>query len=368
MTQIMIDWISARVPCRHLEPITGGRVLKLTAEGEKVWEVATSFELQGSYDSSILLRTCGFDEDRSGVMLEISGNPTKWLQGHNLFGGFSQPGPLIEAFMYQICDMLPELQPTAHEIKLWLGGSVELTRVDLTQMYCLDSRASVRSWIRAAEFGANLRNRGRGTLAKHGTLYFGQHSRRWSLKIYSKGDELEAGGKHTLSKKVENPELLQAYADKALRVEAVLRSMDLKRRGINYAYNWNEDTGMQILNTIIEGLSMSDHLTLPFDIAEKMPVNHLAVYNLWRAGHDLRTLYSKPTFYRHRKTMLQYGIDIAVVQRPSEQRENVVPLIRVLEAKPMEPPAWAHGTKALIGMTELQNMRKNSQLRLVRAA
>ena len=50
MTTIMIDWITARVPCFHPEPILGGRVLKLSPEGEKVWEVATRLEVVGSHE------------------------------------------------------------------------------------------------------------------------------------------------------------------------------------------------------------------------------------------------------------------------------------------------------------------------------
>jgi hypothetical protein len=37
-----------------------------------------------------------------------------------------------------------------------------------------------------------------------------------------------------------------------------------------------------------------------------------AVFELWRSGKDLRSIYPKPTFYRHRSAILAVlGVDIA---------------------------------------------------------
>jgi II/X family phage/plasmid replication protein len=66
-------------------------------------------------------------------------------------------------------------------------------------------------------------------------------------------------------------------------------------------------------------------------------------YQSWEAGNDLRQTLSRPTFYRYRKALLPYGVDIATIL-PKEV-SNVVPLYRVLEAKPAPIPDWAYGTK-----------------------
>jgi len=362
VTTTMIDWISARIPCYHAEPIIGGRVLKLTPEGEKLWEVATRLEVAGSYESNLLVRTYGVGLDGEGVILEISGNPTKWLQGHNLFGGFSAPGLLIEALMHRLCQVLPDLQPTAHNHRQWADGRFELSRIDLTWMLQLDSRGSVRAWLRAAERSAYLKQRGRGTLTKNGTLYFGQHSRRWALKFYSKGDELEAGKGHGLSDQLERHEDLLSYADRMLRCELVMRGMELRRRGLRWAFDWSDTTGWQLLKGIVQGLNMSDQITLPTATLENLPPRLFAVYHLWLDGHDIRAMYPKPTFYRYRKQLLPLGIDLAI-QQPHEDRSNVVPLIRVLEAVPVGPPDWAYGTPLLVGPSDLIKARSRFQQR-----
>ncbi len=381
MTTIMIDWITALVPCFHPEPILGGRVLKLSPEGEKVWEVATRLEVAGSHETNLLIRTHGTGLNGEGVMLEISGNPTKWLQGHNLFGGFAAPGALVEALMYRLCGVLPGLQPTARNHRQWADGGIELLRVDLTQMFQLDSRGSVRAWIRAAEHSAYLKHRGRGSLTKNGTLYYGKHSRRWSLKFYSKGDELEAGKGHGLPEKrpatyenvmagichglsdlLERRSDLLNYADRALRCELVMRGMELKRRGLRWCFDWSDTTGAELLNGIVQGLEMSDQLTLPATALEKLPPRLRAFYEAWVNGVDLREILPKNTFYRYRRQLLPLGVDLAIRQ-PHEDRSNVVPLIRVLEAVPMEPPAWAYGTPLLVGPADLIEARSRFQQR-----
>lgn len=107
---------------------------------------------------------------------------------------------------------------------------------------------------------------------------------------------------------------------------------------------------------------MSDQLTLPTTALENLPPRLVAVYHLWQEGHDIRAMFPKPTFYRYRKGLLPLGVDLAVRQ-PHEDRSNVVPLIRVLEAVPMEPPAWAYGTSLLVGPADLIEARSRFQQR-----
>lgn len=362
MTAIMLDWITARVPCDHLEPILGGRVLKISPEGQKVWEVATRLEVIGSYDTNLYLRTIGVDDKQHGLMLEISGNPTKFLQGHNLFGGLLLPSLLIEVLMPRLCELLPSLSPSAFNFKQWQQGAFELLRVDLTAMYQLESRASVRAWLRAAEHLAYLKNRGRGSLVRNGTLYFGQHSRRWSLKLYSKGDELEAGKEHQISEKIPNRDNLLLYADCALRCELVIRSMELKRRGLRLAANWVDDTAFSLLRDVIQGLSMNESFSIPVADLDSFPARLRLAYQSWLSGVDLRSVLSRPTFYRYRSSLLPYGIDIAVTRHTAD-RSNVIPLIRVLEAVPMSPPDWARGTSLLVDHSDVLRAREARKLK-----
>ena len=51
------------------------------------------------------------------------------------------------------------------------------------------------------------------------------------------------------------------------------------------------------------------------------------------------------TYYRYRKELLEFGIDIANVQDVDKPLDNVVPLVRVLEALPASIPDWAYEKK-----------------------
>jgi II/X family phage/plasmid replication protein len=347
MTTTFLDWFKGRLPCYHPELIDGGRVLKVLPDGTKEWEIAAPLAVIGSHDSSIRIRSYGIEPGGPGTVLEIDGNPTKWLQGHNVFGGFTTPAAMVAAFMPILCHLLPDLlQPTVEDRRRWVAGEFQVARADVTRMLELPSRADVRCWLRSAEHCAYMKHRGRGTLTKNGTLYIGQHSRRWALKFYSKGDELDSGKGHGLHDDLEFQQQLRGFADNKLRMELVLRAMELKRRGLDFAANWLDTTGAELLNAICEGLTMSDMVSLPTAALENLKPRLVAVYHLWREGHDLRAMYPSKTFYRYRGQLLPLGVDISIRQ-PHEDRSNVVPLVRVLEAIPCGPPEWARGTSLL---------------------
>jgi II/X family phage/plasmid replication protein len=73
----------------------------------------------------------------------------------------------------------------------------------------------------------------------------------------------------------------------------------------------------------------------------KMPKHLQLSYKNWRDGVDLRQFLNKPTFYRHRKQLLDYGIDISAPHLTPEQN-NVVPMMRIIEAVPVAIPSWAY--------------------------
>jgi II/X family phage/plasmid replication protein len=119
-------------------------------------------------------------------------------------------------------------------------------------MWNLPIRADVRSWLRAAEFQSKSRH-GR-PVTRGGTLYFGQHSRGWSIKFSSKGGELDATGKsHRLPNEILDRDNLMKWADNKLRGELMLRSIQLKELELDRASNWTETTPIEHLMTHIEG-------------------------------------------------------------------------------------------------------------------
>ncbi|MED5723852.1 phage/plasmid replication protein, II/X family, partial [Enterobacter hormaechei] len=120
---------------------------------------------------------------------------------------------------------------------------------------------NAKAWIRQAEQYATFSHRGRGQIAKGSTLYFGKNSRRSALKFYPKGEEFK---KHAHPDFLLNPSLLD-YANKSLRAEVVIRSMELKRLNLNLVKNWDTDTCSDIVNDFLKRLNMSEVRITPFE-------------------------------------------------------------------------------------------------------
>jgi II/X family phage/plasmid replication protein len=217
----------------------------------------------------------------------------------------------------------------------------------VTQSFHLGSRGEVLAWLRSAEQTAHLSHRGRGQLVKGSTLYFGKQSRRWSLKLYSKGQEIIAKG-HGQDSILDLPHAI-AWADCTLRAELTLRSMELKRMQLSIGKDWIHQDGVpsevtaQLLRDRFGGMTMTTTTRIGADtLATFRPALRAAVA-AWEAGHDLRAMFAKATFYKFRAELLPHGIDIATLV-PRDAISNVVPLFKTLEAMPVGVPDWAQGT------------------------
>lgn len=330
----MIDWVTGTFQCDHdPEKLNNGRVFSMNPDGEIEWHCEKVLNVEGSYSSNIQIKSAS---DRT---IWFSGNPVKFLQGHNIFGTDD-----IVYLLGRFFDALLKidslgLKPTDSQYERVMAGDVQLTRVDVNQSWLLNSKSDVLSWIRAAGNCARLKHRGAGQFAGD-TLYFGKNSRRWSVKCYSKGHELTVKGRG-LHADIAHP-LLSDYAEKALRLELVMRSMHLKDCMLNIACNWLPETSKMLLcSTVLDNLEITDNMTIQDEILTQLPPRMRLLYQSWRNGDDLRSMFSKSSFYRFRAQMLPYGIDIAMIQE-TDSKSNVVPLIRYLEAIPAGVPDWAY--------------------------
>jgi II/X family phage/plasmid replication protein len=340
----VIDWVSLVMPFRHQEAITGGHVLSIKPTGEVDWQCSKRATVEGSFSTGLQLRTCTHTADPC-THLELSGNPVKFFQGHNLWGT-DDAAALAVATIRAVAALL-RLPVHPDDEAAWLAGRYQFTRIDVTQSFHLDNLAQVIAWLRSAEQTAHLSHRGRGQLVKGSTLYFGKQSRRWSLKLYAKGQEIRAKG-HGQESILALPAAV-AWAERTLRAELTLRSMELKRQGLSMGSDWMHHDGVpsevtaQLLRDRFGGMTMTTTTRLDAETRDSLRPALRAALAAWEAGNDLREIYPRPTFYRHRAALLPHGIDIAT-RLPSEAVSNVVPLFKCLEAVPVGVPDWADGT------------------------
>jgi II/X family phage/plasmid replication protein len=201
----------------------------------------------------------------------------------------------------------------------------------------------VKAWIRAA--GEVARGRLKAKSWQGQTLYMGHGSRRRTVKIYCKGDEIEA---HKLSQDfdADNYKALVKYADNILRCEVTYRGLELKRLDMEHGTAWDAKAVADMYWKGLACMELPENLTLPDETVAGLPGRLQGVYLMWASGKDIRQTFPKRTFYRYRSELLKATegkVDISIQQRKAETN-NVVPLWRYLYAEPAGVPDWAIGT------------------------
>jgi II/X family phage/plasmid replication protein len=342
----MIDWVKAIVPWRHGTPLNSGQIISVNPDGSIEWSTAKRLCVRGSYEQTIQLLTDTESWDPVDQLyrnLIIDGNPVKFFQGHNLWGTDDLIG-LMSEVVHLLCTVLamPILDTDWDMI---INGYYKLNRVDSTVMLNLGNNADVEAALYSLERTGYMPYKGQSVMKK-GTVYFGPNSRRESLKLYNKLTEINAKG-HTLPPELAAlPELLK-WVEGKLRVENTLRAMELNDRGLALAANWNETIPQEVVLTSLAKLNMSENYTLTPKALKALPPRLVAVYHLWKEGHDMKKMYPRKTFYRYRKQLQENArIDIAVKQgnRP-EPAPNVIEFRRVLSPTLVTGiPDWANGT------------------------
>ena len=330
----MIDWVTAIVPCSNLnmDKLNDGYICKINRDGDTEWSKEISRSVPGSYDSSLRI---GSHPLSSGPHIRLDGNPAKWLQGHNLFGSNNLIG-LINAVMNQLTVIL-DFNPSEEDKYCWESGFFHLNRVDCAEMWDFPSMEDVKAWLNVAQFQSKSRH-GR-PLMTGGTLYFGKNSRRYSQKFYCKGEEIRVRG-HQISDEIPKYEKLINFAQNKLRYELVLRAPKLKDLDLNYAGAWKIDTPQSLLKSFLNKLDLADQFRLTGDKFKFLKPRHQMALKAWENGVNLKEILPKNTFYRYRRELLKYEIDISVSKRYPEK--NIISVRKILEKNFVPIPKWAY--------------------------
>lgn len=327
----MIDWVTAKLPCRN--DLKTGCVAKLDAIGNVEWLSQSWLPVEGSHSSNFMVKSITPDT------IQVSGNPAKWLQGHNLFGT-NDLRLLMWRFFSGLYETMAEegLNPTIDQLDRIRDGKYSVSRIDINETWHLPTQGDVKAWIRAAGDKISMPYRGKGVYSGD-TLYWGKGSKYYYLKCYSKGDEISSK-KSNYPDQLRTPQMLE-YADKALRIELTLCSKALREFHLNQPCIWTPDMPKMLLLDTVRKLEMSNNFKLSSDIVRNLPTGLRLAYLAWFNGEDLRAVLPKNTFYRYRRKLKEYDVDIALVRDLDKVADNVIPLIRVLEAEPVGIPDWA---------------------------
>lgn len=349
----MIDWVTAVIPVRH-EVIHGGISFKTCREGAVISERLEKLTARGSYDASIQIRTNRIHADGQGCEIYLDGNPSKFLQGHNVIGS-DDVCYLVAESVKRIFDS--ENTPLDDfSYRAMLNGGFILKRVDINYSYELPSFSDVMAWISAASVQSRLPFRGKPRFFDS-SIYWGLGSSTWHIKAYSKFNEIINGRKKSqkLPPELANSPLLP-FAENKLRIELQLRK-ELGRIALKkfnkdefYAYNCTNEFINEIFNDYVGRIEMNGNITFTDKDLNKLPPRLRMTVVGWRAGYDMKSELPRNTFYRHRKEIMRLAdIDISLpcvgAKAPTN---NVVPFVRPLLAKPAEIPETLN--KYVIGL------------------
>ncbi|MDE2354842.1 MAG: hypothetical protein KGL17_07450 [Betaproteobacteria bacterium] len=316
---MQIDWISAitATPPELWPGYTSGQRLKVDPDGQVVEVKPSMHQVEDADPSSS--RNFTVWTPNPGT-LYLSGNPVKLLQGHNLWGSLDAFGLYFEAgsFIRQHAGLFPG--PNTWEACQFTAP--RFTRLDLTRSYRFASQGEADDYIRYIAGNARSRH-GAATLVGGTTAYFGQHSRRWTLKVYAKWHEIvQEVRKHarsTFSRRGHQvPAELADWARGVVRFEFTLRGPELE--DVPASDLASPEYLRSLWQQYFDRITMTENTTMntasPLLEADINP-RLRGVLALWRTGEDLRRVYPKVTFYRYRKELIDcLGIDINVPPAP----------------------------------------------------
>ena len=358
----MIDWLVCVVPLLH-DRINTGRMLAIDEDGQMKWTKEIKTSLEGTYSSNLQVVSNGCDENHKDLATHIyfSGNPNKFLAGHNVVGStdiikltlftvirivklaIAPNQAQIEGSFCPISYYDGRMIPlTEFELKRILNGDFEVKLFDYNEYRQLPSQQDVELFINSFEYHArSLRERAE---RKDNTVYLQKRSRKWALKIYSKYNELLTGNKnHKLPNELESTPLL-SFTHAKLRLE--IRFLQEVKTIAKKYFNSDKLLGKHLEPAFIRFLfaeywgriKMNGQLELHNDDLEQLPTKLRAVHELWASGKDLKKLYSRATYYRHKADLLKHGIDISLRPVDLNKTNNVIPFVRIISAEPVIIP------------------------------
>lgn len=341
----MIDWITCVIPVQH-KIIMGGGYINHDSDGEVISHGLKKAQFRGTYESSIQVKTQQLSEcGNYGAELYLDGNPSKFLQGHNVVG----TDDIITLVLLTVEHILNSHGQQLDELsrRRILAGDFALYRVDINYSYELNSYSDVSAWIQAASVQSKTRH-GKPQLVKS-TLYWGKGSTVWMMKAYSKFEELTTAKKRQrLPKELVNTPLLP-FSENKLRLELQLRK-ELKKIAQQqhstekfYAKYLPPSRCREIFNDYLERIEMANNFSVKDATLLDLPSALRGTYEIYRQGFDVKSMMSKPTFYRHRRQLIELiDVDISLPRTDVSERSNVVALVRPLEAKPVAIPDDLH--------------------------
>ena len=322
-----VDYLTIRqdYPEGGLPILNGGRVIRIDADGEIDYSLDARLGLEGSYDSRVEVRCDGY-------RVEFTGNISRYARRDNLFG-YTWPETIRRVNLLLNLYSLPpftsgKLFRFADSGWTWTGARV--SRIDVTCNYASGSIENMQAVLRSMA-GQHV-GRQKGSLTPDGaTVEYGRGSKYVYGKLYAKHVEFEKHSRKKSGSHVDEEVVEFCKEQGVLREEFTLKSRYLLQNGLSYLGAINHDA---LISIYLERSQFRRFADVKYENFDDLPRHLRATYVSWQNGFPQGI--SRPTFYRHRKALLGYGIDISV---PSNIK--ILPIrIKTVEIAALEAPDW----------------------------
>jgi hypothetical protein len=233
---------------------------------------------EGSFDTTVAVRSLD-------GRVYFSGNPSRFGREDNLFG-------------YSVRDAYRRAGAILGLVGITCPFAPTFTRIDLNTNLSFGTPLAASQYMRVASAAKTSRQRQRAYDGD--TVTYGEGSRYFYSKIYLKGVEMQRHNRGALADWV--------FAQGVVRYEAEYKSGFL--RGVR---------GLSV--SAVESELMKDffsrcesHLaeTKTLRGVDDLPARVRTTYIAWLQGYEPRDLLSRPTWYRHRRELQEFGVDIAI--------------------------------------------------------
>lgn len=311
----MIDWLTVKLP------------IPLQMHGNMMVEVSPDWEVLSQRVMPVSLTASDHDERPSwsssirvtpGENMRISGNPAKFIQGHNVDGP-EDPGELLAELLEHIGEALGK------PLKLPNGlEGVTVSRLDLTHTFRTPEGVNAYAATTHLAQHAMVDRKGRG-IAKGHSLSFGKATGQTQIVIYDKGKELKA---HLPAGDVREALLALPDLDRLLRVELRIRRKYMHTHGLQALSAWNNGTLEEAWERAMGALKISDLQTV--EIAEEDKRGRLfLIMQAWMNGR-LPPM-TRSVMFRNRSAIRKlYGVDILTAPPEKEPTAQVISWIDAL--------------------------------------
>lgn len=338
---IFCDWISIyQTHGQGLPKVNDGAFMRFDGEGQHESTTLRKLRIDGSFESACFVRS-------DGETVHFEGNVSKFGRPDNVFGySFVECIDRINALLRSL-NLPPFTAGNRMQVTNKDGDyrtaytGARITRLDLTQNFQAGSSENAYAFMRflGMQQASRLKT---GTYGEGETVDFGRGSRRVYSKAYLKGPELLRHAKRKNDPQNPNCRVYDPYLEKLaawcsevglVRFETTYKSTFLIDNCLNYLGGFDMPTLLKDFETRKEVFTRA---TCEQDQLTDLDLKTLAVYRMWQAGDDLTTKVSRATFYRHRRSLLSHGIDIAI-------KSNVIkfePRTRVITLAPVPVPAF----------------------------